>query len=140
MYLSDCYSMRFTTLWNYHLIDWWCDVNFCLFTWWFEYSSFVTAIWDGKPVDSNSHRLSPLYYKHVWWINRSKVLKRNSIFQESNNVKYFKEMKTFEESSKSRGVFKPQAGIGDIVFLWISLTAHYFHNKSSIIDVGLGYI
>ena len=49
-------------------------------------------------------------------------------------------MKTFEESSKSRDVFKPQAGIGDIVFLWIYLTAHYFHNKSSIIDVGLGYI
>ena len=26
---------------------------------------FVTAIWDGKPVDSNSHRLSPLYYKRT---------------------------------------------------------------------------
>ena len=24
---------------------------------------FVTAIWDGKPVNSNSHRLSLLYYK-----------------------------------------------------------------------------
>ena len=26
---------------------------------------FVTAIWDGKLVDSNSHRLSPLYYKRT---------------------------------------------------------------------------
>ena len=26
---------------------------------------FVTAIWDGKPVNSNSHRLSPLYYKRT---------------------------------------------------------------------------
>ena len=39
---------------------------FCLFTWWFDSSFFfVTAIWDGKPVDSNSHRLSPLYYKRT---------------------------------------------------------------------------
>ena len=21
---------------NYHLTDWWCDVNFCFFTWWFH--------------------------------------------------------------------------------------------------------
>ena len=26
---------------------------------------FVTAIWEGKPVDSSSHRLSPLYYKRT---------------------------------------------------------------------------
>ena len=25
-----------TTLLNYHLIDWWCDVNFCLFAWGFD--------------------------------------------------------------------------------------------------------
>ena len=42
--------------------DWWCDVSFCLFTW-FDSSFFIAAIWDGKPVESNSHRLSPLYYK-----------------------------------------------------------------------------
>ena len=36
LYLPDCYSMRFTTLSNYHLTDWWCDVSFCLFTWWFD--------------------------------------------------------------------------------------------------------
>ena len=28
MYLPDCYSMRFTTLSNYHLIDWRCGVSF----------------------------------------------------------------------------------------------------------------
>ena len=39
------YSMRFTTSLNYYLID------------------FVTAIWRGKPVNLNSHRLSLLYYK-----------------------------------------------------------------------------
>ena len=34
--LLDCYSMRFTTLSNYQLIDWWCGVYFCLFTWWID--------------------------------------------------------------------------------------------------------
>ena len=28
LYLPDCYSMRFTTLSNYHVIDWWCDIKF----------------------------------------------------------------------------------------------------------------
>ena len=32
--------MKFSTLSNYHLIDWWCDANICLFTWWFD-SSFL---------------------------------------------------------------------------------------------------
>ena len=58
-------SMRFTTLSNHHLIDWWYNINFWLFTWWFDSSFFVTAIWNGKPVDSNSHRQSPLYYKRT---------------------------------------------------------------------------
>ena len=49
------------TIW---LID---DVtlSFCLFTWWFDSRFFVTAIWERKPVDSNSHPLSPLYYKRT---------------------------------------------------------------------------
>ena len=38
-------------------------LSFCLFVWWFNSSFFVTAIWDGKPVNSNSHRLAPLFYK-----------------------------------------------------------------------------
>ena len=49
------------TIW---LIDWWSNV--CLFTWHDELIlHFVTAIWHGKPVDLNSRRLSPLYYKRT---------------------------------------------------------------------------
>ena len=55
----------FTTLSNWHLIDWWCEVCFSLFTWWFDTKFFVTAILYKKPVHSNSHRLSPLYYKQT---------------------------------------------------------------------------
>ena len=46
----------------------------------------------------------------------------------------------FEKSSKSRGVFGTQASIYDEAFSWIYLTAYFFHNKSSIIDVQLGYV
>ena len=48
--------------------------------------------------------------------------------------------KTFEESSKSRGVFRTHASIYDGAFLWIYLTALYFRNISSIIDLWPGYI
>ena len=48
------------TIW---VIDWWCNV--CLFTWWIDSRSFVTAIWCEKPVDLNSHWLSPLYYNQI---------------------------------------------------------------------------
>ena len=65
IYQTACYSVIFTILSNYYLIDWWCDISLCLFTWWFDSSFFVTEIWDGKPVDSNSHRVSPLYYKRI---------------------------------------------------------------------------
>ena len=46
------------TIW---VINWWCNV--CLFTWWIDAKVFFAAIWHSKPVDLNSHRLSPLYYK-----------------------------------------------------------------------------
>ena len=53
----------------YRITIWLTDdvtLSFCLFTWWFDSSFFfVTAIWDGKPVDSSSHQLSPLYYKRT---------------------------------------------------------------------------
>ena len=52
----------------YRITIWLIDdvtLSFCLFTWWFDSSFFVTAIWDGKPADSNSHQLSPLYYKRT---------------------------------------------------------------------------
>ena len=60
---------------------------------------------------------------------------------------YFKEItdfkglyKTFQGSSKSGDIFRAQSSIYDGVFLWIYLTAYYFYNKSSIIDVRLFYI
>ena len=52
----------------YRITIWLIDdvtLGFRLFTWWFDSSFFVTAIWDGKPVDSHSHRLSLLCYKRT---------------------------------------------------------------------------
>ena len=63
--LPDCYSMRFTTLSNYHLIDWWCEVCFSLFTWLFDGRFLLQQSWYGEPVDSNLHQISPLYYKRT---------------------------------------------------------------------------
>ena len=45
---------EFTTLSNYHLIDWWCEVYFSLFTWWFDTRFLLQQSWYGKPVQSNS--------------------------------------------------------------------------------------
>ena len=48
------------------LFDWlmmWCWFSFVYLLIWFKV--FVTAIWYWKPVDSNSHRLSSLYYKQT---------------------------------------------------------------------------
>ena len=45
-----------------------------------------------------------------------------------------------EELSKSRGVLRTQVSIYDGAFLWKYLTAYYFHNKNSIIDVRPSYI
>ena len=47
LYLPDCYSIKFTTLLNYHLIDWWCNVTLfiCLFTWLFD-SKFLLQQFD----------------------------------------------------------------------------------------------
>ena len=44
----DCYSMRFTTLANYHLIDWWCDINFlfvCVIIW-FKLFCYSNLRWE----------------------------------------------------------------------------------------------
>ena len=48
------------TIW---VIDWWCNV--CLFTWWIDSRFLLQRFWHWKPVDLNSHRLSPLYYKRT---------------------------------------------------------------------------
>ena len=52
----------------YRITIWLIDdvaLSFCLFTWWFDSTFFVTAIRDEKQVNSNSHRLSPLYNKRI---------------------------------------------------------------------------
>ena len=36
--------MSFTTLSNYHFIYWWCDIIFCLFTWWFDTRFFTLVL------------------------------------------------------------------------------------------------
>ena len=58
----------------------------------------------------------------------------------SHNVKCFKEIKLFEESSKRGDVFWTQVCIYSGAFLWIYLTAYYFRNKNSIIDNRPGYM
>ena len=60
-----------------------------------------------------------------------------SMFDELKDVKYLKEVK---ESSKSRSILRTQARIYDGAFLWIYSTTYYFSNKSSIIDVRMGYV
>ena len=63
----------------YYLLElkfnWLCEVSFCLYTWWFDIRFLLQLFWYGKPMDSNAHRLSPLYYKRTdihgevlhWW-------------------------------------------------------------------------
>ena len=41
-----------TTLSNYHLIDWWCNVCISLFTWWFDTRFLLQQSRYGKPLDS----------------------------------------------------------------------------------------
>ena len=45
------------------LIDWLCNV--CLFTWWIDSRFLLQQFWNEKPVDLNSHRLSPLYCRRT---------------------------------------------------------------------------
>ena len=94
MYLPDCYSMRFTTLSNYYLIDWWCNFEFCLFACWIEFRfcySFMTWETGGLELASTivlvlqvnrltkcaSHVLF-LVFPHLYWIRRD--MKYLSIF------------------------------------------------------------
>ena len=41
LYLPGCYSMRFTTISNYHLINWWCDIKFLFVYVWLDSSVFL---------------------------------------------------------------------------------------------------
>ena len=40
----------FTTISNYHLIDWWSEVCFSLLTWWFDTRFLLQQSWHRKPV------------------------------------------------------------------------------------------
>ena len=51
--------------WITILIDWWCDVDLSLFACWFGLRFCYSYLTWEKPVDSNSHWLSPLYYKRT---------------------------------------------------------------------------
>ena len=66
----------------YHLTGWSCDVSYCLFTWWFDSSFFVIAIWDGEPVDSNSHRLPAFFSKEMTSIDTHEVAKQDRVYVE----------------------------------------------------------
>ena len=57
--LDDILPPYRITIW---LID---DGKFCfsLFTWWFDTKFLLQQSWYRKQMDSNSHRLSPLFYK-----------------------------------------------------------------------------
>ena len=48
------------TIW---LVDWWCNV--CLFTWWSDSRFLLQRFWHWKPVDLNSRRISPWFYKRT---------------------------------------------------------------------------
>ena len=55
--LDEILPLYRITIWLIH------EVFFSLFTWWFDTRFLLQPSWYGKPVDSNSPRRSPLYYK-----------------------------------------------------------------------------
>ena len=75
----------------------------------------------------------------IVFIRPNGLMIRSKVIQEPYDVKYFLEMKRLKDL-QSEGVFRIQASICDGAFLWIYLTAYYFYNTSSIIDVWVGYI
>ena len=67
-----------------------------------------------------------------------KVLQRNNRFQESYNVKYFKEIKRLKSPQKAEAYLEPKQASSMELFMNI-LKCLLFLQKSSIIDVWLGY-
>ena len=55
----------YTTLANYCMTHWWFAVCFNFFTWWFDTRFLLQISCYGRPVDSNSHRLSSLHCKRT---------------------------------------------------------------------------
>ena len=44
----------------------------------------------------------------VWWIERSKLLSRNSRFEECYNIKYFKEIKYLKSLQNAEAYLEPK--------------------------------
>ena len=65
-------------------------------------------------------------------------LKRNNRFQESYNVKYFKEIKWLKNLQKAEAYLEPKQASTMNLYYEIYLTAYYFRDKSSVIEVRLG--
>ena len=77
MHLQNCYSMTFTTLSSYYLIDWWCGVDFRLFACWFDFRfcySYLTWETGGLKL--------PLTIIYELQANRLRNQKQNSHFQQ----------------------------------------------------------
>ena len=60
---------EFTTLSNYHLIDW-CEVHFSFFPWWFNSRFSLQQSWYGRLVDSNSKFRSILGIRSHFYQNQ----------------------------------------------------------------------
>ena len=69
-----------------------------------------------------------------------KKITRLNRFQDPYTEKSFKKIKRLKSLQKRRRVFRTHASICDGAFLRIYLTALYFCNMSSIIDLRLGYV
>ena len=56
--------MSVTTLSNYHFIDWWCDIIFCLFTWWFD-TRFFTLVLQANRLTKRASQVFTNFFADV---------------------------------------------------------------------------
>ena len=74
--------MRFTTLSNYYLIDWWCDVDFCLFPCWFDFWFCYSCLtWETDGLELASTIILLL---QVSWLTKSASLPKCASHQVCN--------------------------------------------------------
>ena len=108
MSLPDCYSMRFTTLMNYHVVDWWCDVNFCFFTWWLDSRFYYSNL----TRDTGGRKLS-LTITLVLWANWLTKYSSHSIFTLPHKSEKCFKLKSF-------WAFQQTTNVTDGEFSWCS--------------------
>ena len=65
---------------------------------------------------------------------------KNSMSDELIKVKHFKEIKRSKSLQKAGAYLEPKRACTMELFYEYNLTAYYFRNKSSIIDVQLIYV